>query len=219
MLKENERSTLLDRERRLARADPALARSFQNELRRPKSRPSPPSPSSHAAQPIPRPLEPMPDTADVAAAVRYVPLETRPPAPEEVVYRATVEAEKGVPVLAQEKILDNGAAAATDANVFLRAAMRQRNRPLAAHQDQRLASATSRLLETLGRALDRDPTRIPSSVRRAALRLARAISDSRPGPAGRDHRDQDTNPRRSERTVGDGSRPPFTSSIRLGRMG
>jgi hypothetical protein len=39
VLNENERRTLLDLERRVARADPALARSFQNELGGPKSRP------------------------------------------------------------------------------------------------------------------------------------------------------------------------------------
>jgi hypothetical protein len=113
----------------------------------------------------------------------------------------------------------------SDAAICMFGAMRLRNRPMwhLSRDDLRLFSATSQLLEALGRALARDAGAVPAPVRRAALRLARHCSDNVPSAAaGADHDNPADPPRPPPGTSGEAgtaSRGPFCASIELGRMG
>lgn len=91
------------------------------------------------------------------------------------------------------------------------ARIRHSQRP-AARREARMRLAASRLVEAVAAALARDHASVPVAVRRTAAALAAEAT-------------------RPERRTGDfdsaecpgprpaGSRPPFTASIRLGRMG
>jgi len=120
----------------------------------------------------------------------------------------------------------NSASCRRDAATCMAAASRLRNRPMwhSSRNDLHLSEATSRLLESLGRALTRGPTAVPPPVRRAALYLARRCGDSSsPTSAGVDrdgHTDSPCPPPGSSGKPA--ARPrdiPFSGSIRLGRMG
>jgi hypothetical protein len=141
----------------------------------------------------------------------------------------SVENKEGALVSAHEGMHhDNGGADASDAACLLSAAVRLRKGSIGreGRYEHRSRSATSHLRETLGHALVRGADSIPPEVTRAALRLARASCDSsRSASVGADARDHDRYSPSSHSTTPPGARgagsrlTPFTSSVRLGRMG
>jgi hypothetical protein len=141
-----------------------------------------------------------------------------------------VKNKEGAPVSAPQRIHhDNRVADASEASCLLSAAVRWQERPIGpvGRYDNRSASATGHLLETLGHALVRDTDSIPPEVTRVALRLARASgASSRSASAGVEDRDHDRHSpsSRSAATPPSGTGAgwrlaPFTSSIRFGRTG
>src|SRR3954447_456176 len=137
---------------------------------------------------------------------------------------------EGALMSAQQRIHhDDQGAYASDASCLLSAAARLRGRPIGpvGRYDHRSASATGHLLEALGHAVVRDADSIPPEVMRVALRLARATC-ARPRSAAAEVEDGDhdrhSSSSRWAATPPTGAEPgsrwaPFTSSIRLGRMG
>jgi hypothetical protein len=105
-----------------------------------------------------------------------------------------------------------------------RAAWNLRSRPGSGPSSDRvrLDSAIGTLLEALGRALARDRESIPEHVQRAALQLARQIQVDRRGrtaDAGHGHNGRYAVHPDTDWGAARGEAVPFTTSIRLGRMG